>query len=168
MTERTREGVTDYDSLQVTANHRLTGELEFGAAYTLGKTMSMINALTVYLDPRDRLYAYDSGDRRHILSFQGSWNVPNGSRLWHSAVGRVCRRLATRRDRLLAERHAIDGHLHHHRHRRDRHHGRRQSGPGVAGRGVQSGSARGTTPDDRWIDTSCFVRTPVGSSGIHQ
>ena len=84
MTERTREGVTDYDSLQVTANHRLTGGVAFGTAYTLSKTMSMINALTVYLDPRDRLYAYDNNDRRHILSFQGSWNVPNGSRLWNS------------------------------------------------------------------------------------
>src|SRR6185295_14295308 len=36
--ERTRDGVTDYDSLQVTANHRLTGGLAFGAAYTLAKT----------------------------------------------------------------------------------------------------------------------------------
>ena len=72
----------------MTANHRLSGGLAFGTAYTLAKTMSMINALTVYLDPRERLYAYDDNDRRHILSFQGSWNLPNGSALWNSAVGR--------------------------------------------------------------------------------
>ena len=89
VTERTREGLTNYDSLQVTANHRLSGGLAFGTAYTLAKTMSMINALTVYLDPRDRLYSYDASDRRHILSFQGSWNVPKGSQLVDNGVGRA-------------------------------------------------------------------------------
>ena len=88
MSARAR-GYVNYDSLQVTANHRLSGGLAFGTAYTLAKTMSMINALTVYLDPRERLYAYDASDRRHILSFQGSWNLPKGSALWNSAVGRA-------------------------------------------------------------------------------
>jgi hypothetical protein len=38
ITERTREGYTDYNSMQVTANHRLTGGVAFGMAYTLAKT----------------------------------------------------------------------------------------------------------------------------------
>jgi hypothetical protein len=166
VTERTREGVTDYDSLQVTANHRLSGGFAFGTAYTLGKTMSMINALTVYLDPRDRLYAYDASDRRHILSFQGSWNVPNGGRLWNSAIGRG----------------VLDGW--------------QLAGVGFWRSGTPSTVTytttdtggtdtigggdpvrvslaagcdpilpRGQRTEDRWFDTSCFVRTPVGSYG---
>jgi hypothetical protein len=86
--ERTREGLVDYDSLQVTANHRLDRGLAFGTAYTLSTTKGMDGGLTVFLDPRERLYGYNGNDRRHILSYQGSWNLPNGSRLWNSALGR--------------------------------------------------------------------------------
>ena len=166
VTERTREGVTDYDSLQVTANHRLTGGLAFGTAYTLAKTMSMINALTVYLDPRDRLYAYDNNDRRHILSFQGSWNLPNGSALWNNGFGRAL----------------LDGW--------------QLAGVGFSRSGTPSTVTYTTTDtggtdtigggdpvrvsivagcdpilsggersEERWFDTSCFLRTPMGSYG---
>ena len=139
VTERTREGVTDYDSLQVTANHRLTGGLAFGTAYTLGKTMSMINALTVYLDPRERLYAYDLQRPAAHPLVPGFVECAERQRALEQR-GRTgaSRRLAARRRRLLAERHAIDGHLHHDRRRRHRHHGRRRSGPGVDGGGVRS------------------------------
>src|SRR4026207_2445795 len=69
--DRTRDGITDYDSRQVPASHRLNAGLAFGPAYTLAKTMSMGvaggGALTVYLDPRARLYAYDAHDRPHTF-----------------------------------------------------------------------------------------------------
>src|SRR4029453_450587 len=42
VTERSREGLTNYDSLQVTANHRLSGGLGVGTANTPSKTISNI------------------------------------------------------------------------------------------------------------------------------
>ena len=77
VTERSREGYIDYDSLQVTANRRLTKGLAFGTAYTLAKTNALTGALTMFLDPRERLYGYAGTDRRHILSFNATWNLPN-------------------------------------------------------------------------------------------
>jgi hypothetical protein len=76
VTERSREGLIDYNALQVTANRRLTGGLAFGTAYTLAKTKTMTGALTMFLDPRERLYGYAGTDRRHILSFNATWNLP--------------------------------------------------------------------------------------------
>ena len=170
VTERTREGLVNYDSLQVTANHRLTGGLAFGTAYTLSTTKSMGipqgGALTVFLDPRERLYGYDNNDRRHILSYQASWNLPKGSALWNSGVGRAL----------------LDGWL--------------LAGIGFWRSGTPStvtytttdagGTdtigggdpvrvsmvsgcdpilSRGERSEERWFDTSCFIRTPVGSYG---
>jgi len=88
VTERTRDGLVNYDSLQVTGNHRLTKGIAFGTAYTLGRTRGMTGALPTFLDPRTRNYGYASTDRRHILSFNWSWNLPKGSALWNTAVTR--------------------------------------------------------------------------------
>jgi hypothetical protein len=77
VTERTRDGFVDYNALQVTANHRLSKGLAFGTAYTLATTKGMTGALTVFLDPTTRVYGYTGTDRRHILSFNASWNLPN-------------------------------------------------------------------------------------------
>lgn len=86
VTERTREGVVDYDSLQLTANRRFNRGIAFSTAYTLSKTKDMQGTLTAFLDPRARLYDYADTDRRHILSFNASWDLPNGSRLWSNTL----------------------------------------------------------------------------------
>ena len=168
--ERTREGTVNYDSLQVTANHRLTGGLAFGTAYTLAKTMSQgvspNGALTVYLDPHDRLYAYDASDRRHILSFQGSWNLPKGSVLWDSAVGRAILdgwqfagigfwRSGVPATATYTTTDANGGDT---------------IGGGDPVRislvdGCKPILSRGERSEERFFDTSCFFRTPVGSYG---
>jgi hypothetical protein len=77
--ERTREGFVDYDSLQLSANRRFNHAFAFGSAYTLSRAKDMQGNLTSYLDPRERLYDYADTDRRHILSFHGSWDVPGAS-----------------------------------------------------------------------------------------
>ena len=152
--------------MQVTANHRLSGGLAFGTAYTLSKTNSMINALTVYLDPRERLYAYDANDRRHILSYQGSWNVPNGSKLWNNAVGRGLLdgwQLAgigfwrSGTPSTVTYTTTDNG-------------GTDTMGGGDPVRvsmvaGCDPSLPGGQRTDDRWFDTGCFIRTPVGSYG---
>jgi hypothetical protein len=75
----------------VTANRRMSSSIAGGLAYTLGKTKGMTGTLTSVLDPRTRNYGYitgNSGDRRHILSFNWSWNLPKGSRVLDTAVMR--------------------------------------------------------------------------------
>jgi hypothetical protein len=166
VTERTREGVTDYDSMQVTANHRLSGGVAFGTAYTLSKTKSLPGALTVFLDPYERLYGYDATDRRHIFSYQGSWHLPNGSALWNSAVGRALLdgwqlagvgfwRSGTPTTATYTTTDAG---------------GTDTMGGGDPVRismvaGCDPSLSRGERSEERWFDTSCFIRTPVGSYG---
>jgi len=160
----------NYDSLQVTANHRLTGGLAFGTAYTLSKTMSMgvsgNGALTVYLDPRERLYSYDASDRRHILSFQGSWNLPKGSQLWDSHVSRALldgwqvAGVGFWRSGIPATVTYTTTDA---------------NGTDTIGGGdpVRISMVAGCNPllsggersEERWFDTSCFFRTPIGSYG---
>ena len=151
----------------MTANHRLSGGLAFGTAYTLAKTMSMIRTRSPSISIRaSGCIAYDASDRRHILSFQGSWNLPKGSALWNSArrPGHP-RRLAARRRRLLAQRHPGDRHLYD-----DRRGGTDTMGGGDPVRismvdGCSPILSRGERSEERWFDTSCFFRTPVGSYG---
>ena len=129
-------------------------------------SMGSNNALTVYLDPRERLYGYDGNDRRHILSFQGSWNLPNGSKLWNSALGRGLLdgwqlagvgfwRSGTPTTVTYTTTDAG---------------GTDTIGGGDPVRvsmvaGCDPILPRGERSDERWFDTSCFTRTPVGSYG---
>jgi hypothetical protein len=174
VTERSREGLINYDSLQVTANHRLSSGVSFGTAYTLSKTMSLINALTVYLDPRDRLYSYDVNDRRHILSFQGAWNLPKGSHLVNNRVGRTLldgwqlAGVGFWRSGTPTSVTAPNGPA-------GSYTTTDTNGTDTIGGGdpvrvsLVSGCdpilPRGERSEERWFNTSCFIRTPVGSYG---
>jgi hypothetical protein len=164
ITERTRDGVIDYDSLQVTANRRFTRRLGFGVAYTLSKTKDMEGNLPVYLDPRARQYDYANNDRRHLLSMNATWDLPDGSALWNSTVTRAV---------LDGWQLAGVGFL--------------QSGTPSAvgfsttdagGTDTMGGGdpvrvtmtcdpilSRGERTDERWFNTSCFARTARGDIG---
>ena len=162
--ERTRDGVIDYDSLQVTLNRRVANGVGWGLSYTLSTTKDMQGNLTVFLDPRERLYDYANNDRRHILSYHASWDLPDGSRMWQNPVTRAL----------------LDGW--------------QLAGVGYFMSGTpddvtfQTTDAGGTDTigggdpvritmtcdphlprsqrsEDRWFDTSCFARTPMGDYG---
>jgi hypothetical protein len=74
---RTNEGYSRYHSLQVTANRRTRGGLTFGSAYTLAvnKTTSGIPNF------HDVSWTYDyaGGDRRHVLSLNAVYDIPDAS-----------------------------------------------------------------------------------------
>jgi hypothetical protein len=177
VTERTRDGVVDYDSMQVTANRRLAHGIAFGTAYTLGKTRGMTGLLPTFLDPRTRNYGYvptgatgaSGTDRRHILSFNWSWFLPKGSTVWNNAVTRGALdgwqfagvgfvRSGTP---TLVSWTTTDA-----------------GGTDTMGGGdpvritVTSGCnpilPRGERTENRYFDTSCFVRTPKGQWGTDQ
>jgi hypothetical protein len=159
----------NYDSLQVTANRRFSKGLAFGAAYTLSKTLGMTGALSVTSDPYQRDYGYQGTDRRHILSFNWSWNAPNGSAMWNNwltrgaldgwqfaGVGFVRSGTPSTVSWSTTDAGGTD-----------------TMGGGDAARiTVLSGCdpilPRSQQTDSLYFNTSCFVRTPKGSLGTAQ
>ena len=73
----------------------------------------MTEALTVFLDPRERLYGYDRQRPPAHPLVPGDVERAERQRLWNNPIGRgVARRLAARGRRILAERHANDRGFH--------------------------------------------------------
>jgi hypothetical protein len=82
-------GISNYNSLQVTANRRLRSGLQFGAAYTWSKAMTLTddaNNLPMYRSAREFLYGKAGYDQTHILVLNYVWDVPKASRTWNNAV----------------------------------------------------------------------------------
>ncbi len=87
-------GTSNYNALQVTVNHRLSKNLEFGVAYAWSKTMSYADttstgtagSIAVYQDPRFWNYAEANIDRTHNLVAHWVYNLPKASRLWNNRV----------------------------------------------------------------------------------
>ena len=71
---RTNGGYSRYHSLQVTANRRVRSGLTFGSAYTLAVAKSTSGIPNFH----DLAYTYDyaPGDRRHVLSLNGVYDIP--------------------------------------------------------------------------------------------
>jgi len=169
VTERTRNGYINYDSMQVTANKRFSNGFAFGSAYTLGRTMGMTGTLTSVLDPVQRNFGYANSDRRHILSFNWNWNLPKASSLWDTAIMRAALdgwqfagvgfwRSGT--PSLVSYTTTDAG-------------GTDTMGGGDPVRitmlaGCNPILPRGERTENRYFDTSCFVRTPKGSWGTDQ
>jgi len=169
VTERTRDGYINYDSFQLTANKRLSNGFLFGTAYTLGKTMGMTGTLTSVLDPVERNYGYAGSDRRHILSYNWAWNLPNGSAMWDHAITRAALdgwqfagvgfwRSGTSS---MVGFSTTDAN------------GTDTMGGGDPVRvtqvdGCDPSLSRGDRTAERFFDTSCFARTPRGSWGSNQ
>jgi hypothetical protein len=86
-------GYSNYNSLQVTANRRYKKGLQLGMAYTLSKAKNLTDGdggfLPVYNDVRAFAYDYAGFDRRHVLTFNYVWDIPNGSGLWNHAISRA-------------------------------------------------------------------------------
>jgi hypothetical protein len=169
VTERTRNGYINYDSMQITVNRRFSNGFAFGSAYTLGRTMGMTGLMTTFLDPVQRNFGYVNADRRHIVSFNWNWNLPKASSLWDNAfmravldgwqfagVGFVRSGTASLVTYTTTDANGTD-----------------TMGGGDPVRitqlaGCDPNLSRGERTEDRYFDTSCFVRTPKGSWGTDQ
>jgi hypothetical protein len=71
---------SNYNSLQVQAQRRMTRNLRFGAAYTWGKALGVANtyaqAVSPYFSPRQRNYGPLNFDRSHSLSLNYMYTLP--------------------------------------------------------------------------------------------
>ena len=84
---RTNGGYSRYNSLQVTANRRVRSGLMFGSAYTWAVAKSTSGIPNFH----DLAYTYDyaPGDRRHVLSLNGVYEIPatnRGARAFRAVV----------------------------------------------------------------------------------
>jgi hypothetical protein len=78
-------GVANYNSLQVSVQHRYGQSLTFGAVYTWSKTMATSSGDGDYVSPYGRAYTYSpSGfDRRHIAAFNYTYHLPGVAKYLH-------------------------------------------------------------------------------------
>jgi hypothetical protein len=85
-------GTSNYNSLQASVRRRLSGGLQFGAAYTFGKSLGTAGAdgdgISSYFSPRTRNYGPLTFNRTQILSINYLYDLPRlGKRLgWRPAT----------------------------------------------------------------------------------
>ncbi len=77
-------GISDYDSMQVTVNRRLTKGVSYNVAYTFSVAHNMEGTVPLYNDARSYMYDYSSFDQRHALSINYIWQLPNSR--WRNSV----------------------------------------------------------------------------------
>lgn len=72
---------SNYHSLQVTANRRMSRGLQFGVAYTFSKVLGVgaadFDGVSPYFSMRQRNYGLLSYDATHILTINYTWALPN-------------------------------------------------------------------------------------------
>jgi hypothetical protein len=75
---------SNYHSLQVTANRRMSQGLQFGASYTFSKTLGVnagdFDSVSPYFSMRQRNYGLLDYDRTHVLSINYAWDIPSPAR----------------------------------------------------------------------------------------
>jgi hypothetical protein len=73
-------GTSSYNSLQVSANRRLSRGLQFGVAYTFSKALGIgagdFDGMSYYFPMRSRNYGLLSYDSPHVLVINYTWNMP--------------------------------------------------------------------------------------------
>jgi Carboxypeptidase regulatory-like domain len=86
-------GSSNYHSLQVQANRRVTTSLAFGLSYTWSKAMDLVdgnnNNVNPFLDPNIRNYGKAGFDRTHNFAFNYIYKLPGLSRYWQNALTRT-------------------------------------------------------------------------------
>jgi hypothetical protein len=86
-------GIANYNAMQVQLTKRFSNRLTYNLSYTWSKALDLVdgNAGTVnpILNYRSRNYGPAGFDRRHVVSFNYTYNLPNVSKYWDNALTRV-------------------------------------------------------------------------------
>jgi hypothetical protein len=92
ITRREYSGISNYNSLQATANRRFSRGVQFGVSYTWGKTMGTGSgegaALPLYLPWRVWAYGPTSFDQTHLFVVNYIWELPKASKVMPNAFVR--------------------------------------------------------------------------------
>ncbi len=76
---------SNYNSMQTQLNKRFGKRLQFGGSWTWSKVMSYVPS--AYVDNRFT-YSPDSNDRRHVLTTNWTYRLPDGSSLWRNVISK--------------------------------------------------------------------------------
>jgi hypothetical protein len=82
-------GISNYNSLQVTANRRMRQGLQVGGAYTWSKAMTLTddaNNVPMHRSAREFLYGKAGYDQTHIMVANWVWDIPPASQHWNNGV----------------------------------------------------------------------------------
>jgi hypothetical protein len=83
---------SNYHSLQVQANRRVTTSLAFGLSYTWSKAMDLVdgngNNVNPFIDPHIRNYGKAGFDRTHNLTINYVYRLPGLSKYWDNGFTR--------------------------------------------------------------------------------
>jgi hypothetical protein len=92
-------GKSDYHALQVQANRRFVGGLQFGVAYTLSRSRDFTSnnetgtganmQIATYQDPNTWNYGLSSFDSTHLAVINFTWDVPKASAHWNNRFTRA-------------------------------------------------------------------------------
>jgi hypothetical protein len=85
-------GISNYNSLQVTANRRFQRGFQFGLAYTYSKAMNLSDGLgtvPMFVDRRVWLYGKAGFDQTHIVVVNYLWDIPKASSVWSNPFSRI-------------------------------------------------------------------------------
>jgi hypothetical protein len=86
-------GNSNYHSLQIQANRRVTTNLAFGLSYTWSKAMDLVDGndanINPFIDPNIRNYGKAGFDRTHNFVFNYIYKLPRLSRYWENALTRT-------------------------------------------------------------------------------
>ncbi len=90
ITYRENLGTSNYNSLQVQVNRRMTAGLQLGIGYTWSKVMGLSDqengALNPWVAPKTWLWGPLGFDQTHIFTANYIWDIPRASRLANNAV----------------------------------------------------------------------------------
>jgi hypothetical protein len=92
-------GRSDYNALQVQANRRFVGGLQFGVAYTLSRSRDFTSnnetgtganmQIATYQNPEAWNYGLSSFDQAQLAVINYTWDLPKASARWNNALTRA-------------------------------------------------------------------------------
>jgi hypothetical protein len=92
-------GRSDYSALQVQANRRFAGGLQFGVAYTFSRARDFTSnnetgtganmQIATYQDPSTWNYGRSSFDQPHVAVINYTWDLPKASARWNNGLTRA-------------------------------------------------------------------------------
>jgi len=152
-------GFSDYNSMQLTVDRRLTKGISYGGSYTFSVTRDTTGTIPLYHDLKAYLYDYAAGDQRHVAVLNYVWQLPGSHQNpflraaldnWQVA-GTTSFRSGTPSTVTFTTTDSAD-----------------ITGGGDGSRIVVTcdpNLPRGDRSFNRWFDTSCFARPAQGDEG---
>ena len=86
-------GIGNYNALQAQLTKRFSNRLTFNVSYAFSKALDIVdgngNAVSPVINYRSRDYGPAGFDRRHVLTVNYTYNLPQASKIWDNRFSRI-------------------------------------------------------------------------------